>query len=237
MRWYAQKRHGKRSILQPGSAQIPEGNQSEAEAGQGVGQGGEAVVQRTERIARMVHKYAPPSFPGISRVPSSHADIESLTLETMDTGGEPVIRSEPLSLAPSRAAPKEASVDHEKVDEGNEALAQAAEERQEQEIQQHPQKSIRKSILHSFSGLISPVSLGVIISLPFALVDPLKALVVTVSGWSGTKIANAPDGKSPLGFIFDVSSVHFNSLFGQNEAEFILVFLKFTVFVGAMTVP
>ena len=74
----------------------------------------------------------------------------------------------------------------------------------ESEDHDQRQHTWRKAILKSASGLMTPVTLGVILSLPFALVTPLKALFVSVPGWTGTRMPNAPDGRPPLAFFYDV---------------------------------
>ena len=70
-------------------------------------------------------------------------------------------------------------------------------------------KSLPLAIWTGFKAILTPPTLGVMVSLPFALVQPLKALVVPVEGWSGTIIRNAPDGSPPLAFFYDVSHDQF----------------------------
>ncbi len=65
-----------------------------------------------------------------------------------------------------------------------------------------------KNVIHT------PASVAVIIGLPCALIQPVKALFVVVDGWSVTRIPYAPDGKPPLAFIIDT-----------------------TTFIGALAVP
>lgn len=96
----------------------------------------------------------------------------------------------------------------------------------------HPSKQTwRRTILKSISGLTTPITLGVILSLPMALVLPLKALFVSVPGWTGTRMPNAPDGKPPLSFFYDVSAIKLDGRLAN------VVVLQFTVFVGGMTIP
>lgn len=59
------------------------------------------------------------------------------------------------------------------------------------------------AILKSF---LMPVSLAVIISIPCALIPPLRALFTNTAGWSGTRIPFGPDGKPPLSFILETAS-------------------------------
>ena len=68
-----------------------------------------------------------------------------------------------------------------------------------------PLQSVRSVIVKRIQAFASPPTVAVLISLIFALVPPLKALIVPVEGWSGTKLANAPDGGAPLAFLYDVS--------------------------------
>lgn len=56
------------------------------------------------------------------------------------------------------------------------------------------------SILNSF---LMPVSIAVIISIPCALIPPLRALFTPTVGSTGVRIPNAPDGNPPLSFILD----------------------------------
>lgn len=64
--------------------------------------------------------------------------------------------------------------------------------------------SIAGAIWSGVKALCTPVTLGVLISLPFSLVRPLKALMVPVEGVSGTQIPYAPDGTPPLAWFYEV---------------------------------
>ncbi|EIN08921.1 auxin efflux carrier [Punctularia strigosozonata HHB-11173 SS5] len=55
-------------------------------------------------------------------------------------------------------------------------------------------------------SLLTPSSISIILAFIIALVNPLKALFVTVDGWTGTRIPNAPDGQPPLAFVMDTAS-------------------------------
>ena len=58
-------------------------------------------------------------------------------------------------------------------------------------------------VLAAMAVVVTPISAIVAISLPIALVDPLKALFVSFEGgpsWNG------PDGKPPLAFVIDTGS-------------------------------
>lgn len=184
---------------------------------------------KEERFARRLQKIsspAGPSFPSIQRMPSSHADIESLTFETTDIGASAI---KPVS---SKTTMQHLRIQEEEeqiglADEGTSVQSggdivqprsrrspSAQREQQIEEAHNAPKVTVMRSIYHSLLGLLTPATMGVMISLPFALINPLKALIVEVDGWSGTKIHNAPDGLPPLSFLYD-----------------------FTEFVGAMTIP
>ena len=70
----------------------------------------------------------------------------------------------------------------------------------------HPHESVRSVVVKRIKAFASPPTVAVIVSLLVALVPPLKALMVPVEGWSGSKISNAPDGGAPLAFLYDVRS-------------------------------
>lgn len=69
-------------------------------------------------------------------------------------------------------------------------------------------KSSRKHFIYSevrafFRSLISPASISIFIAFPIALIPPLKALFVPVSG---VNMPVAPDGQPPLAFIMDAAT-------------------------------
>ncbi len=68
-----------------------------------------------------------------------------------------------------------------------------------------PTRTRRQAISHLLELIFTPITTSLVISLPIALVTPLKALFTTVDGWTGSKIPNAPDGNPPLSFILTVS--------------------------------
>lgn len=47
---------------------------------------------------------------------------------------------------------------------------------------------------------------SVILGLLFSLVQPLKALLTTTQGWTGSRMPNAPDNNPPLHFILDTAA-------------------------------
>ncbi|KIP06170.1 hypothetical protein PHLGIDRAFT_128453 [Phlebiopsis gigantea 11061_1 CR5-6] len=59
--------------------------------------------------------------------------------------------------------------------------------------------------LRPLSALLHPVTIAMVISLPIALVQPLKALFVDVSSTGGPDW-KGPDGKPPLAFIIDTAN-------------------------------
>lgn len=73
---------------------------------------------------------------------------------------------------------------------------------------------IWKRALHILESFLLPASIAIMVAIPCSIVLPLKALFVSVDGWTGTKMPNGPDGKPPLAFITDT-----------------------TTFLGGMTVP
>lgn len=64
------------------------------------------------------------------------------------------------------------------------------------------------------SNFLMPTTIALVIAIPCALIQPIKALFTTVDGWTGSRIPNAPDDKPPLSFILETAS-----------------------FIGAITVP
>jgi hypothetical protein len=56
------------------------------------------------------------------------------------------------------------------------------------------------------NALTMPVSLAVIVAIPCALIDPLKALFTPVSGWTGGRMPNAPDGRPPLAWVLETAA-------------------------------
>ena len=60
------------------------------------------------------------------------------------------------------------------------------------------------SLLKNFvKGLLTPISLSILISFPITLIPKLRALFVIVPG---TFMPSAPDGQPPLSFVLDVAS-------------------------------
>lgn len=50
-----------------------------------------------------------------------------------------------------------------------------------------------------------PVSIAVILSIPCALIPPVKALFTPVEGWTGSRMPNAPDGRPPLAWVLETA--------------------------------
>ncbi|KAI0758156.1 auxin efflux carrier [Fomes fomentarius] len=65
-----------------------------------------------------------------------------------------------------------------------------------------PQKIIR--VFRPLSAVITPVTVALAISLPIALIDPLKALFVDISDIGGPSYSG-PDGRPPLAFLIDTA--------------------------------
>lgn len=122
-----------------------------------------------------------------------------------------------------------------------------------------PTVAFFRGILHTFSLLVSPVTVTLVVALVVALVNPLKALFVAdIDGWSGTRIKLAPDGRPALAFIYDVSRFYLSDLHTR-EVKFANLLStynrhpavhtddtlphtmshakKTTTFLGAITVP
>lgn len=53
---------------------------------------------------------------------------------------------------------------------------------------------------------VMPLTVAIIMGIICSVIPPVKALFVTVDGWSGTRIPYAPDGNPPLSFITDTAT-------------------------------
>ncbi|AAW46043.1 hypothetical protein CNBJ0750 [Cryptococcus deneoformans B-3501A] len=53
---------------------------------------------------------------------------------------------------------------------------------------------------------VMPLTVAIIMGIICSVIPPIKALFVTVDGWSGTRIPYAPDGNPPLSFITDTAT-------------------------------
>ncbi|TCD62952.1 Protein M3 [Steccherinum ochraceum] len=60
-------------------------------------------------------------------------------------------------------------------------------------------------VLHPIKAVFHPVTIALLVSLPIALVDPLKALFVDITQDGGPNF-HGPDGRPPLAFIIDTAS-------------------------------
>lgn len=76
------------------------------------------------------------------------------------------------------------------------------------------QPSLARRLVSFGSNFLMPTTIALILALPCSLVLPIKALLVPVNGWTGSRIPNAPDDRPPLAFILETAS-----------------------FIGAITVP
>ncbi|KAH8092466.1 auxin efflux carrier [Cristinia sonorae] len=68
-----------------------------------------------------------------------------------------------------------------------------------------PHHSLLYRILHPIKAVFHPVTIALLISLPIALVNPLKALFVDVTKLGGPDF-KGPDGRPPLAFIIDTAN-------------------------------
>jgi hypothetical protein len=166
--------------------------------------------------------------------PSSHADVESLACEE-NAEKTPRTRTRSGTSPSRTAVPAALTIKHKDKDiqeedkeiqvlterdaakgeghaSGSASESEKAEKREDggdhqsiEVVEEQPKSSIWRSIWMAIRPMLTPATMGVIFSIPIALVQPLKALFVEVPGWTGTLIHNAPDGKPPLAFFFDVS--------------------------------
>lgn len=155
----------------------------------------------TEKAAQMMQKMTPTPLPQLEQLRSKEEHAPPLAFETPDVGEPSIQPSEPSRPINQRSGSMQGPEEKKDVE------AQIVQERQqaEEEAHEHPKQSMLKAILHSLNGLVTPITLGVIVSLPFALANPLKALIVDVDGY--TAIPPAPDGKAPLNFIYEVGLI------------------------------
>jgi hypothetical protein len=133
---------------------------------------------------------------------SKHVNADEIAFDPA-AGGESAIGLHSATEARRQVAAQDFPDKSEKSPEEPEPMVSRF--REAEEAARRPRNTILKSILNTLKGMATPATLGVLVSLPFALVQPLKALVWPVEGWSGSRIANAPDGLPPLTFFYDVS--------------------------------
>ena len=65
--------------------------------------------------------------------------------------------------------------------------------------------NLMRRIMQPVRAVFSPVTIALIIALPIALVNELKALFIDVTEFGGPNL-NGPDGKPPLAFIIDTGT-------------------------------
>lgn len=63
-----------------------------------------------------------------------------------------------------------------------------------------------KKFISFIRDLATPVSIAILIAIPCGIISPLKALFVPVTGWTGDRVPNAPDGNPPLAFIIETAA-------------------------------
>lgn len=181
----------------------------------GVPQGEEAerrVPWREKPIGGLVHRYllgnSPPQPPPIS-APQWEVGNTSKTDAPTDTGEKSTsISSQPdheSTILPVHARPSSPTVSSV--------------------------KSLLKKLLKTLSQVFVPMNIVIGVSLWIALVQPLKALFVDVSGEGGPSW-KGPDGRPPLAFIFDTGSPI--SRRGQSDQ---LIPFSIATFLGAITIP
>ncbi|KAI0711029.1 auxin efflux carrier [Cerioporus squamosus] len=66
-----------------------------------------------------------------------------------------------------------------------------------------PQKIVR--VFRPLAAVFTPVTCTLMVALPIALIDPLKALFVDISSTGGPKFTG-PDGRPPLAFLLDTAA-------------------------------
>ena len=98
------------------------------------------------------------------------------------------------------------------------------------DIKPPPKNKYQIIISNALSLLFTPVTLALFISLPIALVSPLKALFTQVDGWTDGKMPNGPDGKPPLAFLLAVSIVSsYPYVDDGNKHELIMITFIFDI--------
>lgn len=237
-RWFAKTKH---TIgLKRADSGLPQRTVNEIEEGATTGVNTGSINNNTaERPAarRQRATSSQSGFPVMERIPSSHADVESLAWEEKDaeTNTRTRTRSGTNTSRHGVAAALTIKTKESKIQEEDEEIHLASAEKDAEKgqlspslsekgktdksednvndagedaievIEERPKISIARSIWMAVRPMLTPATMGVIFSIPVALVQPLKALFVEVPGWTGTQIHNAPDGKPPLAFFFDVS--------------------------------
>lgn len=229
IQWFSRTKH---SIgLKRANNGLPQRTVNEIEEGATSG----VISTNTNRptARRATQSSGQPTFPPMERIPSSHADVESLAWEeSMEKphrlrtrSGTSTSRSGVVAALTIKHKDKAIEEEDEEIHvssadqdtdkrevpssssekDAEKALESNDNDHQSIEVIEEPAKiSIWRSIYMAIRPMLTPATMGVIFSIPIALVQPLKALFVEVPGWTGTMIHNAPDGKPPLAFFFDV---------------------------------
>lgn len=230
IQWLSRTKHS--LALKRADSGLPQRTINEIEEGATTGVDS-ATVNRQTSARRAQRSTGQSAFPIMERIPSSHADVESLAWEeNAEKPMRPRTRSatsvsrtgvaaaltikhkdrdiqeedEEIQVTPEQDVEKGNS--NSSVALGDEKAMHSSKDNDQTSVEviEEPAKvSVWRSIWMAVSPMLTPATMGVIFSIPIALVQPLKALFVDVPGWTGTLIHNAPDGKPPLAFFFDVS--------------------------------
>lgn len=65
---------------------------------------------------------------------------------------------------------------------------------------------LHRRIAQLASNFLMPTTIALVVALPCALIQPIKALFTNVDGWTGTQMPNAPDDKPPLSFVLETAT-------------------------------
>ncbi|WWC73884.1 uncharacterized protein I206_107856 [Kwoniella pini CBS 10737] len=144
-----------------------------------------SVLRELERNG--IEPYLPPSDPH-----SSQEIISAHPTSSIDPNGP--IRRCSLQI-PQYSSDKDQS--------GSEPTAIS--EQDHESVLSPVRKPIWKKICLLFYNLPN-VTKAIIISIPIATIQPLKALFAETEGWSGSKMPNGPDGNPPLAFVIETTS-------------------------------
>lgn len=239
VQWLSRTKHS--LALKRADSGLPQRTVNEIEEGATTGVDS-SVATRPVAARRAQRSASQNAFPVMERIPSSHADVESLAWEEKSARPRPRsatstsrtcvaaaltikhkdkgIQEEDEEIQVSSEADAEKGNSIPAADVDNEKGKHSEDDGSSVEIIEEPAKiSVWRSIWMAIRPMLTPATMGVIFSIPIALVQPLKALFVEVPGWTGTLIRNAPDGKPPLAFFFDVSPGYYADVCLMSSAQ------------------